>query len=302
MIWRPEIKGFESYLKLERSLSANSVAAYRRDVEKLADYMEEEQVKSVSSVSHDHLLKFIHHLAKSGIKARSQARMVSGIRAFFKYLLMEKLIQEDPSELLELPKLGSKLPVVLSINEVEEILASIDMSRASGHRDRTMLEVLYGCGLRVSELSELLISNLHLDEGFIKVIGKGDKERLVPVGGKALQHISVYRDSVRNKEDAAKGFEDHLFLNKFGRKLSRVSIFNLVKDCCARCGIKKNVSPHTFRHSFATHLVHGGADLRAVQEMLGHESITTTEIYSHLDRDYLKASIMEFHPLERAKS
>ena len=299
MNWTPEIKGFLSYLKLERSLSANSIAAYRRDVEKLASYLSESNPKSVSTVAHHDLLAFLRNLHEEGLKARSQARVVSGVRAFFKYLLMEKVITEDPAELLELPKLGTKLPVTLSIEEIELLMNGIDLSHPSGARDRTMLEVLYGCGLRVSELTELRISKLHLDEDYIQVIGKGDKERLVPIGGQAKRQIALFRDNDRKHTPAQRGFEDHLFLNKNGKSLSRVSVFNFVKKLCVSCGIRKNVSPHTFRHSFATHLVNGGADLRAVQEMLGHESITTTEIYSHLDRDYLRSAIVEFHPLEK---
>lgn len=299
MNWTPEIKGFLSYLKLERSLSSNSIAAYRRDVEKLSDFISAERPCSVKQVTHEDLLTFIRNLHEQGLKARSQARIVSGIRAFFKYLLMEKLITEDPAELVELPKLGMKLPVTLSIEEVELLMSSIDLSRPTGARDRTMLEVLYGCGLRVSEMIDLRISMLHLEEDYIQVIGKGDKERLVPIGGQAKRQLALYRDNDRKQARTQKGFEDHLFLNSLGKRISRVSVFKFIKKLCESCGIRKNVSPHTFRHSFATHLVHGGADLRAVQEMLGHESITTTEIYSHLDKDYLRSAIIEFHPLEK---
>ncbi len=299
MNWKSEIRGFESYLKLERGLSQNSISAYLRDVRKLAQYLDENAPKSVIKVSQEDLLGFIASLNDIGIKARSQARIVSGLKGFFKYLLMEKIISVDPSELIESPKLGMKLPVTLTVEEIEDMFSAVDLSSPQGARNRTMLELLYGCGLRVSELTELKISQIHFNEGFIQVIGKGNKERLVPFGGQASRQLKLFLDNNRRHVQPKKGFEDHIFLNKHGRKISRVTVFNIIKKLCERCEIKKNVSPHTFRHSFATHLVHGGADLRAVQEMLGHESITTTEIYSHLDRDYLRASIMDFHPLEK---
>ncbi|NNC82757.1 MAG: site-specific tyrosine recombinase XerD [Flavobacteriales bacterium] len=300
MIWQIEIRGFENHLKLERGLSPNTLTAYRMDVQKLADFIEEEAGGvSPQKVVLEHLKQFISSLQPQGISSRSQSRIISGIKAFFKYLLLEKLISEDPSELLEAPKIGMKLPVTLSIEEVDLIMATIDLSRPQATRDRAMLEVLYGCGLRVSELCELLVSNLHLKEGFVKVIGKGDKERLAPIGGQAVKHLKLYLENDRVHRDLKRGFEDHVFLNHHGRKISRVSVFNIIKKLCEQAGIRKNVSPHTFRHSFATHLVQGGADLRAVQEMLGHESITTTEIYSHLDREYLRSAIIDFHPLER---
>lgn len=299
MNWKSEIRGFESYLKLERGLSQNSISAYLRDVRKLAQYLDENAPKSVIKVSQEDLLGFIASLNDIGIKARSQARIVSGLKGFFKYLLMEKIISVDPSELIESPKLGMKLPVTLTVEEIEDMFSAVDLSSPQGARNRTMLELLYGCGLRVSELTELKISQIHFNEGFIQVIGKGNKERLVPFGGQASRQLKLFLDNNRRHVQPKKGFEDHIFLNKHGRKISRVTVFNIIKKLCEQCEIKKNVSPHTFRHSFATHLVHGGADLRAVQEMLGHESITTTEIYSHLDRDYLRASIMDFHPLEK---
>jgi integrase/recombinase XerD len=299
MNWKSEIRGFESYLKLERGLSQNSISAYLRDVRKLAQYLDDNAPKSVIEVSQEDLLGFIASLNDIGIKARSQARIVSGLKGFFKYLLMEKIISVDPSELIESPKLGMKLPVTLTVEEIEDMFSAVDLSSPQGARNRTMLELLYGCGLRVSELTELKISQIHFNEGFIQVIGKGNKERLVPFGGQASRQLKLFLDNNRRHVQPKKGFEDHIFLNKHGRKISRVTVFNIIKKLCEQCEIKKNVSPHTFRHSFATHLVHGGADLRAVQEMLGHESITTTEIYSHLDRDYLRASIMDFHPLEK---
>lgn len=294
-----EIRGFESYLKLERSLSKNSISAYRTDVRKLADFIEENGKKAVATVSTEDLTSFVHSLSKMEIKARSQARIISGMKAFFKYLLMEKIITEDPSELIEAPKLGMKLPVTLSVEEIDSIISAIDLSRPQSGRDRALLEVLYGCGLRVSELTELRISNLHLNEGYVKVLGKGDKERLAPIGGQAAKQLKLFLDNDRKQAEVKKDFIDHVFLNNQGRRLSRITVFNIIKKLCEKAGIRKNVSPHTFRHSFATHLVQGGADLRAVQEMLGHESITTTEIYSHLDRDYLRSAITDFHPLER---
>ncbi|NND95110.1 MAG: site-specific tyrosine recombinase XerD [Flavobacteriales bacterium] len=301
MIWQSEIKGFESYLKLERSLSKNSIEAYRTDVQKLAAFIEHSSKKQVSQVTRTDISAFLLSLDKGEIKARSQARIISGIKAFFKFLVIENIIKKDPSELIESPKLGMKLPVTLSIEEIDSLMSAIDLSRPQSERDRAMLEVLYGCGLRVSELTDLVITNLHLEEGFIKVIGKGDKERLAPIGGQAVKHLTLYLENDRVHSEVKKGFIDHVFLNHHGRKISRVSVFNIIKKLCESAGIRKNVSPHTFRHSFATHLVQGGADLRAVQEMLGHESITTTEIYSHLDRDYLRSAIIDFHPLERGK-
>ena len=296
MNWKSEIRGFESYLKLERGLSQNSISAYLLDVRKLAQYLDENAPKSVIKVSQEDLLGFIASLNDIGIKARSQARIVSGLKGFFKYLLMEKIISVDPSELIESPKLGMKLPVTLTVEEIEDMFSAVDLSSPQGARNRTMLELLYGCGLRVSELTELKISQIHFNEGFIQVIGKGNKERLVPFGGQASRQLKLFLDNNRRHVQPKKGFEDHIFLNKHGRKISRVTVFNIIKKLCERCEIKKNVSPHTFRHSFATHLVHGGADLRAVQEMLGHESITTTEIYTHLDRDFLRTVILDHHP------
>jgi len=298
----PYIRGFEQYLKLERSLSVNTVASYRRDVLKLALFVEEEKGVSVEKVDYPLLQTFVRNLHEAKFSPRSQARIVSGIKAFYKYLLIEKVVSIDPSELLETPKIGRKLPTTLSVEEVESMIHSIDLSRSSGARNRAILEALYSCGLRVSEAVELKISHLYFEDGFVRVTGKGDKERLVPIGHQAMKHINIYRDEIRNHVPVQKDFEDYLFLNARGKKISRVSIFHIVKRACEKAGIKKTVSPHTLRHSFATHLVEGGADLRAVQEMLGHESITTTEIYTHLDRDYLRSSIIGHHPMEKERA
>lgn len=293
-------KGFESFLKLERSLSPNSVEAYLRDIEKLIQYFESREIDlSPNEISSDHLSDFIAYLYELGISARSQARIISGLKAFFKFLLLEGVIQSSPADLIQGPKLGRKLPEFLSIAEVDSIIAEIDLSKEDGERNRAMIETLYSCGLRVSELCNLLVSNVLRDEGFLLVTGKGNKERLVPIGKTALKYIGFYEEHMRNHLKIKKEASDVLFLNRRGGQLSRVMIFNIVKDLAQKAGIKKNISPHTFRHSFATHLVDGGADLRAVQEMLGHESITTTEIYTHLDRQYLKDAIIQFHP--RAK-
>ena len=301
MNWIPTIKGFKSYLQLERSLSENSIEAYLRDIEKLVRYMELEGMNlSPEKVQQKHIENFLKSISESGLNARSHARILSGIKAFYKYLLVEDIIDMSPTELLESPKLGRKLPEVLSIEEINAVIDAIDLSKPEGERNKAMLETLYSCGLRVSELISLKKSNLLLDEGFIKVVGKGDKERIVPIGSVAIKHIKIYIDHIRNHMDnIKKESEDILFLNRRGNQLTRVMIFTIIKNLTQQAGITKTVSPHTFRHSFATHLVEGGADLRAVQEMLGHESITTTEIYTHLDREYLRQAILDFHP--RAK-
>lgn len=295
MDWRSGIRGFLEYSRLERGLSDNSIQAYKRDINKLAEFSHEIE-KHPEDLALRDLQHFIRWLNELGLAARSQARLISGIKAFYKYLILEDLVRDDPTELLEAPKIGLKLPEVLSKEEIDRIIAAIDLSKPEGTRNKAIIETLYSCGLRVSELISLQVSNLYEDDGFLRVIGKGDKERLVPVGSDALKYIKIYCESVRNHQDIASGHEDILFLNRRGRQLTRVMIFHIVKDLCARAQISKNISPHTFRHSFATHLVDGGADLRAIQEMLGHESITTTEIYTHLDRDYLRSAIMEFHP------
>ncbi|HEX5625598.1 MAG TPA: site-specific tyrosine recombinase XerD [Saprospiraceae bacterium] len=298
--WHSAITGFKHYLTLERSMSPHSVQAYLRDVEKLQVYGEQRQPKLVpEQVSMHDLEDFLSWFQQFGLDDRTQARMLSGIRAFYKYLMIEDLVQDDPTELIEGPKLQRKIPDVLSVSEVEAILEAVDLSLEQGHRNRAILETLYSCGLRVSELTELLMSNMDEEDGFIKVVGKGNKERLVPIGEEALRQIQMYKSGFRNQLPRVKGHEDILFLNRFGKKLSRISIYEIVRENTRRAGIEKDVSPHTFRHSFATHLVEGGANLRAVQEMLGHESITTTEIYTHLDLGYLRETVLRFHPMNR---
>jgi integrase/recombinase XerD len=295
MSWENSIKEFKYYLKVERSLADNSVNAYIRDIRKLADFSSKIKVNELN-ISVNEIREFIADLNSKNISARSQARIISGVKAFFKYLIIEDYITNDPTMLIENPKIGLKLPEVLSVDEIELIISSIDLSNKQGERNRAILETLYSCGLRVTELINLKISNINFNEGYIKVIGKGDKERLTPIGSNALKYISIYVNEVRIHQKISKNHEDFVFLNNRGSKLSRVMIFTLIKIIVDKVGIKKKVSPHTFRHSFATHLIEGGADLRAVQEMLGHESITTTEIYTHLDRDYLRSNIMQFHP------
>ncbi|MFN8300824.1 MAG: site-specific tyrosine recombinase XerD [Chitinophagales bacterium] len=297
MSWQGYIKGFKSYLQLEKSLSANSIEAYLHDVGKFVGYLDSENLQlSVEDVKLGHLEGFVKAIHELGFDAHSQARIISGLRAFYKYLMVEDVVSVNPTELLSSPKLARKLPDTLSVEEINALLDSIDLSTPEGTRNRAMLEVLYGCGLRVSELVNLKISNMYLDVEFIKVTGKGDKERLVPIGSQAVKYIKQYKDHVRNQLDIKKGEEDMLFLNRRGKRLTRMYVFLVIKECAAAIGLKKTISPHTFRHSFATHLIEGGADLRAVQEMLGHASITTTEIYTHLDRDYLRSTIMQFHP------
>jgi integrase/recombinase XerD len=295
--WAAAIKGFKTYLKLERSLAANSIDAYSKDLDKLYQYADLQiNKKSPTEFSLTDLRDFIKWVNELGMIPSSQARIISGIKAFYKYLLMEDLIASDPSELLETPKITRKLPDTLSIDEINKMIAAIDVSKPEGARNKAMLEVMYGCGLRVSELTELKLSNLYLNIEFIKVTGKGSKERLVPIGGEAIKALTIWIDQVRVHIPIKKGEDDLVFLNRRGSRLSRVYVFLLIKQLAELTGLKKNISPHTLRHSFATHLVEGGADLRAVQEMLGHESITTTEIYTHLDREYLKSTIIEFHP------
>ena len=268
-----------------------------RDLEKLTQHLQaENNMKAPLEMNLKDLQQFVQSIAKLGINAASQARIISGLKSFFKYCLIENIIAKDPSVLLEAPKLKRALPDFLSFDEIENIISKIDLSTPDGNRNKAILETMYSCGLRVSETVNLKLSALYLDIGFIRVIGKGDKERLVPIGSDAIKHIKIYRDNVRNHITIQKNFEDILFLSKFGKSLSRVMIFYIIKDLAKKAGITKNISPHTFRHSFATHLVEGGADLRAVQEMLGHESITTTEIYTHLDRDYLRETLNRFHP------
>lgn len=298
MNWIPTIKGFKSYLQLERSLSENSVHAYLHDVDMLVQYFVLHEIDvAPQNVEQKQVEDFIQYVSKLGMSATSQARILSGIKAFFKYMLIEDMITNSPTELLEAPKIGRKLPDVLSIEEINSIIDAIDLSTNEGERNKAMLETMYSCGLRVSELVNLKLSNLMFDEGFIIVRGKGDKERIVPIGSVAMKHVNIYISQIRNHmSNIKKDSEDILFLNRRGAQLTRVMVFTIIKQLLENTGINKKVSPHTFRHSFATHLVEGGADLRAVQEMLGHESITTTEIYTHLDREYLRQAIIDFHP------
>lgn len=295
MSWESSIIGFKSYLTIERSLSANSVDAYIRDVRQLAHFAKNKK-KTDIQVDRADLSEFISTISKSGKAARSQARIISGIKAFFKYLIMEDYIKVDPTELLEAPKIGMKLPDTLSVEEIDRLIAAIDLSKEQGERNRAMLEMLYSCGLRVSELITLKLSNISFTEGVVKVVGKGNKERFTPIANTALKYLNIYLNEVRNHQAIEKGYEDIVFLNRRGKQLTRVMIFTIIKQLAETINLKKKISPHTFRHSFATHLIQGGADLRAVQDMLGHESITTTEIYTHLDKEYLKEAIISFHP------
>lgn len=303
MNWKPTINGFKSYLLLERSLADNTIEAYLRDLSKLVEFLSLHNYElSPEQLQTEHLTEFILWLNELGLGARSQARLISALKTFYKYLLVEDLIQNDPTELLEGPRLSRKIPEVLSFEEIQALLSSLDLSTPHGTRNRAMLETLYASGLRVSELIDLRLSNLFLDIGFIKVIGKGDKERIIPIGEEAVKHIQLYINGVRRlQNNIHKEDENILFLNRRGRRLTRVMVFMIVKECTELAGIQKNVSPHTFRHSFATHLIEGGADLKAVQDMLGHESILTTEIYTHLDTDYLRDTIMQFHPMNRRR-
>ena len=296
-MWDSYKKGYKAWLRLEKSLSDNSVEAYLHDVEKLTGYLQANgMMKSPSEIELKDLQQFVKWVGELGMSATSQARIISGIRSFYKYCLLEQLTKTDPSTLLEAPKTRRKLPDVLSFEEIVSVMAVLDQSTPDGGRNKAILETMYSSGLRVTEVVNLKISCLYLDVGFIRVIGKGDKERLVPIGGDAVKYIKIYKENIRIHQSVQTGFEDILFLNKAGRNLSRVMIFYIIKNAALKAGITKNISPHTFRHSFATHLVEGGADLRAVQEMLGHESITTTEIYTHLDRDFLRDTLQRFHP------
>jgi integrase/recombinase XerD len=296
-MWDLHIKHFGHYLKLERSLSENSIEAYVRDVVKLKQFMEMTHPKvSPLSIGSKHLQGFLEYINELGMSAYSQARILSGVKGFYKYLIFEELIEKDPTELIEGPKIGRKLPDTLSYPEIEKLFDAIDLSKPEGGRSRAMLEVLYSSGLRVSELVELKLNNIYFDVGFLRVIGKGNKERLVPIGRDALKYLKIFIEEIRVHIQVQKGFEGDVFLNKRGKRLTRITVFTVIKELAKKIGLNKTISPHTFRHSFATHLIEGGADLRAVQEMLGHESITTTEIYTHLDRDYLRQVITEFHP------
>jgi integrase/recombinase XerD len=296
-MWDSYKNGFKGYLQLERSLSDHSVEAYLHDIEKLTQFLLTSQAsKTPAEIELKDLQHFVKWINELGMGQASQARIISGIRSFYKYCLIEQICSKDPTLLLEAPKTKRKLPDTLSFEEIELVIAQIDQSSPEGGRNKAILETMYSCGLRVSEVINLKISGLYPDLGFIRVTGKGDKERLVPIGKDAIKYILLYKNNIRVHQNVQKNFEDILFLNRRGAVLSRVMIFYIIKEMVLKAGIKKIVSPHTFRHSFATHLVEGGADLRAVQEMLGHESITTTEIYTHLDRDYLRDTLQRFHP------
>lgn len=290
------------YLQLERSLAENTIAAYERDIKKFAAFIEE-RYKGIhpKEITQDHLHEFILWVSGPGLSARSQSRLISGIRSFYKFLLLENIVSTNPTQLLDMPRIGRKLPDTLGVNEINRIIDSIDLSTAEGERNKAILEILYGCGLRVSELTGLKISNIYFKEGFLRVSGKGNKERLVPIGRSAMKQILIYLYQVRINQKIKKGSEDILFLSRRGSRLTREMIFTIIRKHAELAGIHKTVSPHTFRHSFATHLVEGGADLRAVQEMLGHASITTTEVYTHLDRHYLRSIILEYHPRAKKK-
>lgn len=297
MSWKSHINGFRSFLQIEKSLSTNSVSAYESDLEKLLQFLEVKGKKvSPKKIQSKDIREFMQWIALMGLSAKSQSRILSGIKAFFRYLILENELKHNPTDLIEAPKVGRKLPDTLSLKEVITLLESVDLSHPQGERNRAMLEVLYGCGLRVSELINLKLTDWHQNEGFVKVIGKGNKQRLAPIGSIAEKHLTTYLQQIRSHQKRVKGHENFIFLNRNGKQLSRVMVFYIIKDLAIKNNFQKKISPHTFRHSFATHLIEGGADLRAVQEMLGHESITTTEIYTHLDRDYLKEAIITHHP------
>lgn len=293
--WERYIKDFVSFLKIEKGLAENSIFAYQNDVSKLNDFAGYRNL-AVTDLTYTHLKEFVSELFDLGLSARTQARIISGIKQFFGFLILEDLLKDDPSELLEMPKIGRKLPEILTIEEIDQLIGAIDLGKLEGHRNRAMIETLYSCGLRVSELVNLRFSDLYFEEGFIRVIGKGNKERLVPVSPSVEQEIGIYNDHIRRHQTIQPGNENVVFLNRRGAMLTRVMIFTIIKNLSQTIGLKKTVSPHTFRHSFATHLIEGGANLRAVQDMLGHESITTTEIYTHLDQRFLRDAIISFHP------
>ncbi len=302
MIWQKYIKNFNSFLQLEKSLSLNSVAAYLHDIEKFTEFLKVNKIDlNPKQIELSHLQDFVKWIHEAGLNARSQARIISGVKAFFKFLLLENVIVNNPSELLESPKTGRKLPDTLNVIEINNLINAIDLSKPEGARNKVLLETLYSCGLRVSELINLKISNLHFQDEFIIITGKGNKERLVPIGEVAIKLINSYLKENRVHLKIKKGQEDYVFLNRRGSKLTRVMIFTIIKELAEKIGLHKKISPHTFRHSFATHLIEGGADLRAVQEMLGHESILTTEIYTHLDREFLRDNILQFHPRAKKK-
>ena len=301
MTWQNALQQFHAYLLLERAMSPNTLEAYLNDVQKLVRFLEIQQLPTGPlAITQTQLEDFILWINQLGLEASSQARMISGLRAFYKFLMVEDWIEDDPTENLEGPRLKRSMPEVLSVYEIQQMLAAIDLSEPLGVRNRAILETVYACGLRVSELVHLRITNLFLEAGFIKVVGKNNKERLVPIGETAIKYIRQYLDHIRSKqENIQAGHENMVFLNRRGQHLTRVMVFYIIKELAAKAGIVKTISPHTFRHSFATHLVEGGADLKAVQDMLGHESITTTEIYTHLDTEYLKETVYLYHPRNR---
>lgn len=297
MINNPYLKSYKNYLRLERGLSGNSIQAYLHDIDQLQQYLEyTKEPIDIKNITIDHLKSFVTWIHELGMLPSTQARVISGLKSFFGFLQLEQEISSDPTALLEAPKMSRKLPDTLYLHEINDLIAAIDLSRPEGMRNKAMLEVLYGCGLRVTELTELRRSGIYEDSGFVKIIGKGNKERIVPIGSSAMKYLRIYLDEVRVHIPVQEGHQDYVFLNKHGQKLSRISVFLIIKALAKKTGLNKTISPHTFRHSFATHLIEGGADLRAVQEMLGHSSITTTEIYTHLDRDYLRGIITQFHP------
>jgi integrase/recombinase XerD len=297
MNWEQEVNGFRNYLKVEKGLSDNSIHAYITDLLKLVQFLKEKGYDiNPEQVKLDHLKEMMKWINDKGISPRTQARIISGIKSFYKYLLIEEKVDKDPTALLETPKVGRKLPEILSVEEIDTIINAVDTKKPEGQRNKAILETLYSCGLRVSELIDLKISNLFFESGFVKIEGKGSKERLVPISTKAIKEINLYLSEYRRNLRIHPDHEDILFLNRRGKKLSRVMIFTIIKNITRKLGLEKNISPHTFRHSFATHLIDGGANLRAVQEMLGHESIITTEIYTHLDKEYLKNTIIQYHP------
>ena len=302
MSWNVYIRGYQNYLQIEKSLSKNTVDGYCRDIKKLNNFFNgNDDKKKIEDVNYQDFQNYLSYLNDLKINARSQSRVISSMRSFFKFLILEKIIKENPTELLENPKTGKKLPEFLTIEEIELLVNQIDRSKKEGERNLAIIEVLYGCGLRVTELIELKISEIYWEEGFVRIIGKGNKERLVPLGKIASKHLKIYLNEIRVHQKVKDLFVDHVFINKNGSKISRVMIFKIVKKLTEKSGIQKNISPHSLRHSFATHLVQGGADLRSVQEMLGHQSITTTEVYTHLDKNYLKQAILDHHPLEKIK-
>jgi integrase/recombinase XerD len=296
MKWQHSLNDFKLYLKIERGLSDNSIDNYSRDVKKLIDYLEDNKILvSPISIKSESIQQFIYEAAKS-VNARSQSRLISGLRSFFSYMVFEDYRKDNPLELIESPKIGRKLPDTLEEKEIDQLIAAIDLSKPEGERNRAILETLYGCGLRVSELTNLKISDLFFDEGFIKVTGKGDKQRFVPIVNSTKKYINIYRNEIRLHLSIQAGYEDTLFLNRRGKQLTRAMIFTIIKQLAEKIGLKKRISPHTFRHSFATHLLQNNADLRSIQLMLGHESITTTEIYVHLDKSHLTSVIEKYHP------